>query len=356
MRPAALAIACSAVLLLQSLLVPGVDAITNRDEVRREKEENCSAVIYGDEIDHGDIYHGVLAGVVDIFGGGGGAMTTAFLQEKLKKLVDAVGIDVVRKLIVDGENMTLDEGELTGGILTYSHKGWSYKCCAWLGNWSISACCCKRCGKFTWPMPNTYQPYLCWKIRDDHVFLSSPNKTAIAFHADCDSVSKARSPACVAAFHRFCESEGFEAGFASDWGSDHFGVTCAHPAAYKTIKVAELALLNPACSLTQSQTSPCLSAARRYCQGLLEEVTAGGIVQEVGTDSFGVACLDDATAWLFKDIEACQHHVPTFRCFPESRFYCQNETGESGALPQEYFGQTTHIMCFPRSYYLLPLK
>eukprot|EP00929_Paragymnodinium_shiwhaense_P057629 TRINITY_DN28853_c0_g1_i1.p1 TRINITY_DN28853_c0_g1~~TRINITY_DN28853_c0_g1_i1.p1 ORF type:complete len:255 (+),score=18.58 TRINITY_DN28853_c0_g1_i1:66-830(+) len=247
MRLVAKVITLSAILFQNWL--PGAGAITNRDKVRRDKEKDCSAVIYGDEIEHVDYIKLNLSGTIDIFGGGGGAATSAFLQEKLKDQARAVGLDVVRKLIVDGDSMPLGNGELTGGVLSYNHKGWSYKCCTWGCKWLVCSCCCKRCGKHTWPLPNTHQPHLCWKLRDSNALLQLPNKTAVAYHADCDTVDKVRSPACVAAFHRFCESEGFNAGFASDWGSDHFGVTCVHPAAYNTIKVIELAKFNPGCSL-----------------------------------------------------------------------------------------------------------
>ena len=68
----------------------------------------------------------------------------------------------MKKVVLDGKKLTgtLD-GRMVyidGGVSTYKHRAWSYKCCVKsLTFW----CCCKKCGIMWTKSANTHQPYIC---------------------------------------------------------------------------------------------------------------------------------------------------------------------------------------------------
>eukprot|EP00511_Aplanochytrium_stocchinoi_P013495 CAMPEP_0204887966 /NCGR_PEP_ID=MMETSP1349-20130617/19174_1 /ASSEMBLY_ACC=CAM_ASM_000710 /TAXON_ID=215587 /ORGANISM="Aplanochytrium stocchinoi, Strain GSBS06" /LENGTH=273 /DNA_ID=CAMNT_0052051089 /DNA_START=130 /DNA_END=948 /DNA_ORIENTATION=- len=141
---------------------------SNRNEVRGSIEARCDLVLFGDEVDWQD-YGKIIAAIgVDVFGSGGGA-TYAVIEDILKDQLKAVGLDTLKR-ILNGEvrdvNFNGEIAQLSGGIATYNNRGWSYKCC-W-PKWNF-ACCCSECGKQYWTLPNSHQPYLCWKGRNKDI-------------------------------------------------------------------------------------------------------------------------------------------------------------------------------------------
>lgn len=112
----------------------------------------------------------------------------------------------------------------------------------------------------------------------------------VTLHSGCDSVSKSRDGACVAAMHRVCSlSTGRGGGVSQEVGGDVFGVSCFTPSWYGDVPLSALTAQHMWCNdLSKGQTPQCMAAVRRWC--LASGKGAAGIVQEVGNGVFGVAC------------------------------------------------------------------
>ena len=134
---------------------------TNRDEVKKAEERRCDTVFWGKEIDHGDYVELIVRGALDVMGGGG-SQTIAKLKDMLKDQVQAFGVDMLKQILLDGKKLTGSQGGykvyIDGGVKSYKHTSWTYKCCFY--KW-YKSCCCKRCGIAWTKSANTHQPYVC---------------------------------------------------------------------------------------------------------------------------------------------------------------------------------------------------
>ena len=134
---------------------------SNKDEVRSAVEARCDTVFWGDHIDHKDYLELIVRGAFDVFGGGG-SLAINKLKNMLKDQAEAFGTDLVKKVVLDGKKLTgtLDGRTvyIDGGVSTYKHRAWSYKCC--IKSWNFW-CCCKKCGIMWTKTANTHQPYIC---------------------------------------------------------------------------------------------------------------------------------------------------------------------------------------------------
>ena len=108
--------------------------------------------------------------------------------------------------------------------------------------------------------------------------------TLRSFHSGCHD---AYSPDCIAATHRYCNSIGQGAGVGQELGEGVVGVACFTPSLYRDASHFELAQLDSGCHANDSQSLSCTKAAHRWCS---QQGFEGGLIQEVGTGAFGVAC------------------------------------------------------------------
>lgn len=134
---------------------------TNRDEVKEAIERRCKTVIWGKEFDHLVQAELIARLGLDIFGGGG-SLTIQKLKEMLKDQAQTLGVDLLKKLLLEGKKLTVSQNGrsiyIDGGVASYKHKSWTYKCCFY--DW-YKFCCCGRCGILWTKAPNTHQPYIC---------------------------------------------------------------------------------------------------------------------------------------------------------------------------------------------------
>ncbi|CAG8951306.1 hypothetical protein HYFRA_00008056 [Hymenoscyphus fraxineus] len=157
------------------------------------------------------------------------------------------------------------------------------------------------------------------------------------YHSGCNSVSLSRSPACMAAFHRYCSDNQYGgAGYPQEVGSDELGFLCAQTSWYGNIAYGDLPNCNGA-----TQSVGCYSSAHRFCISI--DKTGVGMVQELGSGVVGLACVPYSWYGLLDiSVLRAQHAGCTSpsqaqepACIAAIHRYCTaNNLGQGGAITE----------------------
>lgn len=110
-------------------------------------------------------------------------------------------------------------------------------------------------------------------------------------HSDCDNNGKSQTASCAAAVHRACASRNGNAGIVQEVGSNGFGVACFNAKWYGGISINELRSHHSDCDSVGKSRTSSCTAA--VARACKKRGAGGGVIQEVGNDGFGVACFDN---------------------------------------------------------------
>jgi hypothetical protein len=166
------------------------------------------------------------------------------------------------------------------------------------------------------------------------------NRPLRSYHPGCTSVQESRSPACMAAMHRFCYLNGKGwAAYPQEVGTDEIGFLCAKATWYGDVAYPDIP--NCAGPASNTQTAACYSSTHRYCDSIGEG--GAGIIQELGDGVAGLACVP--TPWyhtvriaeLAKLINGCNSPAAaqTPSCLAAAHRYCSsNSLGQGGVITE----------------------
>lgn len=189
----------------------------------------------------------------------------------------------------------------------------------------------------------------------------SAKETLQEYDSKCDSYAKSRNSHCVAATHRFCsDPEAYRggAGIIQEIKFHGFGVACFAPSKYSDVPLTNLTDLHPGCNdKSLSQHPACVTAAYQWCTKTGNG--NAGIVQEVGNEVFGVACIN---AQSYQDVSigalvaihsGCNSSEKSQEpdCVSAIHRWCVNNGKGNAGLAQETKSDVLGIACFQASWY-----
>ena len=175
------------------------------------------------------------------------------------------------------------------------------------------------------------------------------------FHKGCHSGADLKGGDCVAAAHRFCESRSKNSfGLLVQRVGSNVQVACAQRAWYGDVPYGELSAEHPECRGAADAAGPnCAAAVRRYCSN--SRSLPGGLVQEIGPSSVGVACVaatrqrDVDYATLNRFARGCRQpgDSVSLNCTTAAAKWCNAENADDSGMVLEVGPRSLGVLCMP---------
>lgn len=177
------------------------------------------------------------------------------------------------------------------------------------------------------------------------------------YHSECTSMLDSRSPACMAAMHRFCYINGKgSAAYPQEVGTHQFGLLCAKATWYGDVAYSDIP--NCAGGGQNTQTAACYSSARRYCDTIGH--SGAGIIQELGKGVAGLACVPTPWYHVVKIAELSKLHTGCDSpakaqnppCLAAAHRYCSSNGLGHGGVISELGQDEVALGCITEAVYM----
>lgn len=192
--------------------------------------------------------------------------------------------------------------------------------------------------------------------------LSAPS-TLEGYHSGCNRMDKSRHPDCLAAVSRYCQAiKQAGGGVSQEIGYNVFGVSCFQSQSYHDASLQELKQFNEGCdSIEKAISNDCAAAIHRFCVDRHpDDEKSIGIVQEIGSSSFGLACIKpnwygdvDIQVLSSQFVGSCNDvsRAQSTDCVSAIHRWCtSNNHGDSG-ISQEVGNGRLGVGCFNPIWY-----